>query len=326
MSISKEPIVITCAADNFFAMPLAVTIRSAMDHLKEDRQVVLYILDGGIRPSNRRRIEQSLNSNRIDIQWVKPSSERLEKVALSCQNSYPISAYYRLLLPEIIPETYDRVIYLDTDLIVLADLENLWSMEFGDYYLLAAQDAANRHMYWPKHLKHLDLQKMGVTEKDKYLQSGVLVIDLKKWREEGIGDRLIEFIANQTELPYPDQDALNFVLAGKWYELDPRWNQIPVVHHFKTWQDSPYNQQKLFEVVNHPFIIHYGSKPKPWDFRCTHPQKSLWYEWLNKTAWSGWQDTRLNHINRLVRQGHRRLTRKAKQLLLSNRTSANNLT
>jgi lipopolysaccharide biosynthesis glycosyltransferase len=319
MNHFTEPIVLACAADDFFAMPLAVTVRSVLDHLNPDRRVVLYVLDGGIRPANQQRIQQSLDASRIDIHWIKPSSQRLEAIALSCQNTYPISAYYRLLLPEIIPETYDRVIYLDTDLIILADLETLWTMEFGDYYMLAAMDAANRSLSWPQHLKHLDLKKMGVTEEDKYLQSGVLVIDLKKWRAEGIAEQVIQFIADHTELPYPDQDALNFVLAGKWYELDPRWNQIPVAHRFNSWQESPYTEQQLFEVVNHPFIIHYGSKPKPWDRRCRHPQKSLWYDTLNQTAWAGWQDTYLNHNTRFIRQGLRRLTRKTKQLLTSSK-------
>ncbi len=319
MSIATEPMVLACAADDFFAMPLAVTVRSVLDHLNPQRQLILYILDGGIRPLNRQRIIQSLDSQRINIHWIKPSSQRLEAIALSCQNTYPISAYHRLLLPEIIPQAYDRVIYLDTDIIVLADLEELWTMDFGDYYLLAATDAANRHMYWPKHLKHLDLKAMGVTEKDKYLQSGVLVIDLKKWRAEGIADRVIQFIADHSELPYPDQDALNFVLAGKWYELDPRWNQIPVAHHFKHWQDSPYTEQQLFDVVHHPFMVHYGSKPKPWDRRCTHPQKSLWYESLNKTAWSGWQDTHINHNIRLLRRAVRRFARSTKRLFTANK-------
>ncbi|MEL7036824.1 MAG: glycosyltransferase family 8 protein [Cyanobacteria bacterium J06592_8] len=319
MSISTEPIILACAADDFFAMPLAVTIRSVMDHLNPNCQVVLYVLDGGIRPSNQQRIEQSLDTSRINIHWVKPSSDRLEAIALSCQNTYPVSAYYRLLLPEIIPETYNRVIYLDTDLIVQANLETLWRMDFGDYHLLAAMDAANRNLYWPKHLKHLDLKKMGVTEKDKYLQSGVLVIDLKKWRAEGIADQVIKFIANHTELPYPDQDALNFVLAGKWYELDPRWNQIPVVHHFNSWQESPYTEQQLWDVINDPFIIHYGSRPKPWNRDCAHPQKSLWYDSLNKTAWSGWQDTNLNHMTRLLRKVLRRLSRITKRFIFSNK-------
>ena len=309
MIATVEPIVVACAADDFFAMPLAVTVGSALVNLSKDRKLCLYILDGGIRESNHRRITESLDPDRVAIHWVKPESRHLDAIAKRCENNYPISAYHRLLLPQLIPNNITRVIYLDSDLVVLGDLAELWEMEFGDHCMLAAQDAANRHLLFPEHLDHLHLDRDGVTDQDKYLQSGVLVIDLEKWRAQSITDDVVEFIATHPQLPFPDQDALNLVLIKKWGELDPRWNQLPVVHDFPSWQESPYTEQQFAATVNDPLIIHYGSRPKPWQRHCSHPQRARFYEYLDKTAWSGWRLTFLRHnvnlARRILRRGKR---------------------
>ena len=313
MIASPEPIAVACAADDLFAMPMTVTIRSALENLSHDRRVALYILDGGIREPNRRRIHESLDPNRVDIHWVTPESKHLVSIANRCANNYPISAYNRLLLPQLLPNSVRRVIYLDSDLVVLGDLAELWEMDFGDHCMFAAMDAANRHLLWPAHLKHLHLDQQGITERDKYLQSGVLVIDIAKWREQSIADDVVEFIATHPELPFPDQDALNLVLVNKWGELDPRWNQLPVVHEFTSWQESPYDEKELASCVNDPLIIHYGSQPKPWQRNCSHPQQAYFYEYLDKTAWSGWRLTFLRHnvslARRVMRRGKKVCTR-----------------
>lgn len=315
MRNSAEPIVVACAADDFFAMPLAVTAYSILANLNKDCWIDFYILDGGIKASNKEKIIQSLKGKPIEIHWVTPQSDYMKKLYFQSKSTYPISAYYRLLLPEIIPDRYQKVIYLDTDVILLEDIAKLWNLDLGKHHMLAAMDAANRKMDWPVHLKHLELEAMGISGEDKYLQSGVLLIDLNKWRADGLSDRFLDFIANHLELPYPDMDALNFVLAGKWGELNPQWNQIPVVHNFKSWENSPYTEEQLYNVVNNPFIIHYGSKPKPWHQGCTHPQRSLWYDYLNQTAWSGWENTFIDRNILLMRRIGRRLVKSTRKFV-----------
>ncbi|MDJ0510908.1 MAG: glycosyltransferase family 8 protein [Crocosphaera sp.] len=315
MSYTHQNITLACAADNFFAMPLAVTVYSVIANLTKQQKIDLFILDGGVTQNNKKKVIQTLKDHPVEIHWLKPVSKNLEKLYTLAKSTYPIAAYYRLLLPEIIPDNYKKIIYLDTDIIFLTDIEKLWNLDMGDYPMLAAMDAANRHLLWPQHLKHLKLEEQGITEKDRYLQSGVLVIDLEKWREQKIIEKFFEFLSTHLELPYPDMDALNFVLLRNWGELDPRWNQIPVVYNFESWQDSPYTEEELSNVVNNPYVIHYGSKPKPWDYRCTHPLKSLWYDYLNQTAWSGWKDTPINHSLGVLRRIFRRLNKNMRRVV-----------
>ena len=173
--------------------------------------------------------------------------------------------------------------------------------------MLAAIDAANRTLGYPGHLRHLNFEKLGVSPTQKYLQSGVIVINLEAWRRDNTTTELLRFIELHPELPFPDQDALNLVLARRWRELDPRWNQIFIVFKFANWEDSPYDQADFINVKYHPFIIHYGAKPKPWEANCTHPMRYMWNQYVDQTAWRSWHTSRWQKKWHLLRRFKRRI-------------------
>jgi lipopolysaccharide biosynthesis glycosyltransferase len=125
-SPNHDPIVLACASNDAYAMPLAVTVRSALENLSSNLLIHLFILDGGIRASKKRRILNSLDSHAVEVSWIKPSTEILNNLPVFKQ--YPLAVYYRLLLPTIIPSTFKRVIYLDVDWVVEGDLAQLWKI------------------------------------------------------------------------------------------------------------------------------------------------------------------------------------------------------
>lgn len=306
-SSSSEPIIVACAADNFFSMPLAVTTFSAFSNLNPERQLILYILDGGISGANKDKLLKTLNSDRIQVNWIKPTAEQIRKTLLKCRASnHPISNYYRLLLPSIIPTEFKKVIYLDSDIVVEGDLAELWNIDIENCYLLAVQDPIHCKVLAADHLKSLHLEKQGITPECKYLNAGLLVINLDKWRADQIAERVLEYIGNHPDLPFPDQDAINIVLANQWKEISPLWNQIHIVHVFEP-HESPYDESIYSDLVEKPYVIHYTSRPKPWGKDCTHPQADRYFKYLDQTAWSGWRNTVVNYNINLARRSIRRL-------------------
>jgi lipopolysaccharide biosynthesis glycosyltransferase len=304
-STLADPIVIACAADDFFAMPLAVTIHSTLTNLERGRQVVLYVLDGGISPFNKRKILKSLQPWAIEIHWERPSSTILDRVSLSTQVIYPVANYYRLLLPYILPPSTPKVIYLDTDMVITADLGQLWDIDIGDNYVLAVQDPVGQFI---SNIEHLDCHKFNVSPDQKYFNAGLLVINLEQWRIHSIPEKVIEFIlTHPEESVFPDQDALNIVLAGHWGELNPQWNQMHVVHQFTSWQESPYEEEIFNRVLLNPYIVHFTSRPKPWRVGCQHPQQKLFYQYLDSTAWKGWRVTPWNTTSLTLKLAIRKL-------------------
>ncbi|WP_197064975.1 glycosyltransferase family 8 protein [Leptolyngbya sp. KIOST-1] len=314
----KEPIVVACAADDFFAIPLAVTSFSALKNLSPDRQMILYILDGGISSGNKRKLLETLDSDRLEVHWVKPTEDQIRKTIYKCRGSnHPISNYYRLLLPAIVPSQFNKLIYLDSDVVVEGDLAELWDQDIEDQYLLAVADPVHKTILSAEHLNPYDLDKKGLTEEHKYLNAGVLVINLEKWREAKIADLVLEFIGNHPDLPFPDQDAINVILAGKWREISPLWNQMHVVHFFATPEHNPYDEKLYADLIRKPNIIHYTTRPKPWNKNCIHPQADRYFKYLDQTAWKGWRISDLSYNLDLARRSIRRVRTLISKTLLS---------
>lgn len=286
-----QPIILVCAADNNYAMPLAVTVRSALANLKSNRKIGLFILDGGISKSNKKKIIKSLQSEKLDISWIQIDETQLTNLVLT--RHLTTTAYYRLLITKFLPLEFDKAIYLDTDMIVKGNLEELWNIPLEDNYALAVQDDVELYISMSEGLRNY--QDVGICPDYKYFNSGLLVINLEKWRSENIGEKVLEYIRQNREYVRNDQDGLNAILAGKWGEIHPRWNQMPRIYDYSSWQESPHAEDIYKELLHQPCIIHFTNSPKPWyaglKAECRHPKKDLFFQYLDMTDWSGWRDT-----------------------------------
>lgn len=67
-----------------------------------------------------------------------------------------------------------------------------------------------------------------------------------------------------------------------------RWNQMPYLFRFGSWEKSPFSEEEYNNLLNHPYIIHYSTREKPWHNNCNHPQKKLFYEYVDNSIWSNW--------------------------------------
>ena len=301
LEIESQPIIVVCAADNNYAMQVAVTLRSALANLKGDRKISLLIIDGGIKNHNKQKILRSLSTEKCEVRFlpmpdsllgdnIEEINKRLGPNGKTIAKYVSIAAFFRMLIPELLPEEIEKAIYLDCDLVVREDLEKLWEIDLGDNYLLAAQDTWIPYVSSPNGL--LNYKKLGISSDSKYFNSGVLVINLKKWRTDNISTKAIDYLKQKTEyVRWHDQDVLNALLAGKWGELDPRWNCSPVsVYSYTSWQDSPFSEEVYNNLIRDPYIIHYVSSAKPWTSRHTL-LKEHFFEYVDMTAWSGWRFT-----------------------------------
>jgi len=288
---NSQPIVLVCAADNNYAMPLAVTVRSALENLGTNQKIALFIFDGGITESNKNKIIKSLKSENLNISWVQPDNALFTNLVLT-RHLTP-SCYYRLLITEFLPQELNKAIYLDTDMVVTGDLAEIWNIEIGEDYALAVQDDVDMYISMCDGLRNY--KEVGLCGDAKYFNSGLLVINLEKWRTDNIGAKVLEYIQQNKEYVRNDQDGLNAVLAGKWRELHPKWNQMPRIYDYPSWENSPFPEDVYQDMLEQPCIIHFTNTPKPWyagvKKECTHPKKDLFFHYLDVTDWSGWRDT-----------------------------------
>lgn len=295
-----QQIVVVCSADENYAMPLTVTIYSALSNLgNKQSKILLFVLDGGIKEATKRKVEASLRSDQLEIHWVKLDLERFKQ--LPEKRHITVAAYYRLLVAEVLPQEFKKVIYLDSDTIVLGALEELWSVDPGDYHLLAVRNGCCHLIALAPGL--CNYKELGLNPNSLYFNSGVLVINLEKWKEGDVGAKVLEFSEqNGDTIQDCDQDGLNAVLEGKWGELDPRWNQMPQIYTFSSWEDSPFDDPATYQsVLTNPQIIHYANS-KPWHLTCDHPKVYLFEKYLDQTAWAGVRDSQLKNLFRKVKK------------------------
>ncbi len=296
-----EPIVLVSGCDDAYAMPLAVTIRSAIDHLADDRRLQIYILDGGISESSQQRLVQSWQDPRVDVEWIAVSTGDLAGLPIS--HHVTNSTYLRLAIAEYLPAVVERAIYLDADMLVCRDLGLLWDEPQGDALTLAVQDYAAPYLDASRSLANYadahpflaathpvaNFRELGLAEDAEYFNGGLLVIDVKRWRQERLVNEFLQCLSNHRDhVLWWDQYALNVVLAGRWRGLDLRWNQGAHLFRYPTAAKSPFDQVTFGQLQCDPWIVHFCSPAKPWHYFCHHPATEAFQQCLKRTEWCDW--------------------------------------
>lgn len=299
---STDPIVL-CAADENYVKPLAVMLHSAASNLGSGRHLHVVLFDGGISEDSYSGIRESLVDLPISIDVLKPDLSKVNDLMTSHHITH--TAYLRLMAARLLPDSIDKVIYLDSDVLVVDDLSQMWELDLDDYYCLAATDIACPYVdarevdnpefqrakpYLATISPIVNWKDLGIDGDANYFNSGVMVLNLEKWRRENVEQRLFDCLRQNSKFVWCwDQYALNVVFAGKWGELPLKWNQGAHVFEYPDQQHSPVCIDSFLEMRDSPGIIHFTTEWKPWDFQPFHPMRQRFYEELDKTAWRGWR-------------------------------------
>lgn len=215
-----DPVVIVAGADDRFAMGLTVALSSAVRHLDRARPGQVYVLDGGLSEDSRARCLRAILSARPDVvvTFVENDPARFSGYDV---HRYSRAAYLRLMIPDIVPEGIGRVLYIDSDVVVTDDVGKLWDLpDDGCAFWVAHDDGVKGKGYFGTTLAFA-----GLPADTPYFNSGVMLMNLPRWREERISERAQALLAEHSDkCVNVDQDALNLVGVGRWSALSPRWN------------------------------------------------------------------------------------------------------
>lgn len=282
-------------ADDGYAMPLAVTLYSSLIHLSDETPVRIHVFDGGISGENRRRVERVVRDARptADLQWHILDLDRLE--GLRVTRLLTNATYLRLLIPEILAKE-DIVVYLDSDLLVRHDLSTL-PQEAGRSPESAISAVGDfRHADLGDVLGDQSCLDLGADPRAPYFNCGVLVIDVKGWRDMQVGQRAFAFLReHDSVLRHLDQDALNVVLAKQWHELDPRWNvMLPELRRYIIRERGELDPERgIRELSTSAFVFHFTGLNKPWEASYVGNGRK---EYLGALWGSGWFESTIEHM------------------------------
>jgi lipopolysaccharide biosynthesis glycosyltransferase len=198
--------------------------------------------------------------------------DALSALRLPLASHYTVDSYLRLWIGTIFPE-HERALYLDPDLIVTGSIRELWEVDLGCTVLGAVPIPASDR---PQHI--------GLPPGTPYFNSGVILFDLNRWRDDGCMERCLAHIeAHPDKLFDPDQDVLNYCLANEWLPLPHKWNVISPFYYLS--QDIGMTAAEIARVRSEAKIVHFNGHSKPWSYLCNHPRRAEYWKYIRMTEW-----------------------------------------
>jgi len=196
------------------------------------------------------------------------------------KTSYPLEAYYRLFVTEVIPHDIHKVLYLDGDIIVRGGLSELWNTDVTGYAVAAGLSRYNDDIKL--------IKKLGFDPKYGYFNSGVLLINLDYWRENQVVNLFVNYIKNNMDnLRFADQDVLNPVFCDKRLELSIRYNFCTTFllnDRFRMIASKSIIEE-IDKWCKKPCVIHYNSADKPWNSDSLNIHRKIWRKYRDETKW-----------------------------------------
>lgn len=292
------PIDVALGFDEAYAPHAAAVIASVVRHAPGARFRFI-LLHTGVEPELRARVEQAAKG--AVFHWCEIGDDDVPQ--MESREHFSRAILFRLGLDKHAPPDCQRVIYLDADTIVAADIRELWAAELAGAPLGAVVDcfvdAAAFASRW------------GLSgEAPAYFNSGVLLIDLNRVRAEGLFERAVAFTAAHiAEVRFADQDALNFVAWGRWTRLDNIWNAQRHMAIESLMAEIPADRRLQGRA---PAIIHYTGPEKPWLATGYHPWAWDYWDNLLRTPFAG--DISRRHGVTWLKRAQLRLRRLRQQL------------
>jgi lipopolysaccharide biosynthesis glycosyltransferase len=295
--MSTLPVHVVLASDDGYAKPLAVAGRSLVANLRPGRELEIYILDMGIAEENKAAIVSSLKGERVTLTWISNAKAGVQ--GLPTFAWFTTATYARLLIPDFLPAHVDRVLYLDSDVIVRKCVGPLYDANLEGYAALAVPDYGAAFVCCPWGLANWF--ESGRNASDINFNAGVMLINVDLWRRENVGRNALDYVGSDRHWRNQDQEALNSTIGTRMGPIDPRWNQQGELFKEECAVVLPWSRIAVREVRENPWIVHYSLQEKPWIHGCSHPWTSEWFMYLDQTAWSGWRPPGPKALPRMIR-------------------------
>jgi lipopolysaccharide biosynthesis glycosyltransferase len=234
-------------------------------------------------------LEQTRKNRNFDLELVNVDKYISQyHFDISNRNDITIETFFRLLIPAIFSD-YEKILYLDCDMLCCGDINLLFSTSLENHVLAATRDLWNISEYYRSKNK-TDLNEIAFLHNpDNYFSSGTMLINVKKFNEHIDPDELLRMASSKIWKTL-DQDVLNHVLEGKVLFVSNEWNFLSVrfdgVNHIKYL--PPYLQEEYFNAKKSPKIIHFaGDARKPWENFVNVQYSDLFWKYATRTPFIG---------------------------------------
>ena len=256
-SITKNEIPVFFTTDDNYIPYLDIAVSSLIENASKEYCYRLVVLNTGLKEENIQKVKaREIPGFKIDFVDI---SERLKSIKSRFKNVYHFSivTYYRLFIASLFPE-YDKIAYLDCDLVVLGDISEFYHTELGSNIMGAVPDP------FVSNTKEFSLYAKNAicVDPEKYINAGVLLLNLDEFRKNDIENKFVSLISEYDfDLVDPDQAYLNYLCREKIHFFKNGWNKIP--------SPLPCEGKKN--------IVHYALYKKPWQYDDVADGEYFWH-------------------------------------------------
>lgn len=231
---------------------LNVMITSLLNHNK-DSYFYIYLLHSSIEEEDV-TVTRSILETKGELIMINAEDINLEGAPTTSR--YPKEIYYRIFAAKYLPDTIDRILYLDPDIIVNGSLKKLYDLPLENYFFAAASHTG-------AFLRKFNEIRLDMEDEALYINSGVMLMNLELLRKEQNVEDVFEFIEKRkNQLILPDQDIISSLYGTRIYALDTFiFNMTENLFRMH----APFEKKLDLEwVENNSVIIHYCGRNKPW--------------------------------------------------------------
>ena len=267
-AFAENNVAIAVAANDYFIPYCATFLKSVAEHGNSKKNYDILLLSQDVSDANVKKMEKLLSAwENVSLRVIDPSV-LIDQYTFHIRGHFSKETYYRLVLPELLPN-YDKVLYLDSDMIAMDDVAKIYDENVDGYLLAACHDADTAGLYngYEKDKKRYTDKVLKLKEPYQYFQAGVLLLNLKEFRKRYTTKQILDFAVSEN-WQLLDQDILNKLCEGAVKYIDMSWNVMvdfagvrisQIIALAPRWLNEMYQ-----EARKNPKIIHYAGPQKPW--------------------------------------------------------------
>ena len=257
---------IALVSSDEYAPFASVVVASIIANANEDHNYDIVVLTNDMLQRNRWRIERQAEGYKNISVRVLDISKMIENFSFYTWAHFTSNTYYRLLTPDVF-SSYEKVVYLDSDIVVNQNIFEIFKIDLDGYYLAAAFDThvvAYCTQKPPLEQRSYNIKQLGMKNPELYFQAGVSLFNIRALRQDFEEGYLIKQGVSH-KLRWLDQDLLNMLFYGKILRLPNRWNVMV--------SNQPENldefhlpselRQEYYDARLNPYIIHYVGRSMP---------------------------------------------------------------
>lgn len=287
----QETVNIIYASNDGYAGHLAASLYSLLENNRNIKEMDIYILSAGMSRKCQKGLLEVAEAFHRKLSVAELGELRDRFPYEVDTRGFDISAMGRLFAPEVLPESVEKALYLDCDTIVCGSIRPLYDTELGNCLVGMVMEPT---------VYEAMREAIGFERDEAYYNSGVLLMDLKKWRSQKVLDQFLDYYgSHQGRLFACDQDTINGALKGRIKTLPPKYNYFTNYRYFryKTLAGlcrayEEVGEEAFKEASRSPVILHYLGDERPW-IRGNHNHFRKLYEYyLGKTPWKNMEKQR----------------------------------